>query len=71
MAKTQSSFSDDPKLPGTPACWTLTVTDAHLAAGAGFIMVIAGNIMLMPGVGKSPQAARMDVGCAGRIMCLE
>lgn len=61
IAKTQYSFSADPKKLGAPAGWTLTVTDAHLASGAGFIVVIAGNMMLMPGLPKSPQAAKMHV----------
>lgn len=67
IAKTQSSFSDNPKLLGAPSGWTLTVNDAHLAAGAGFVVVIAGNMLLMPGLGKSPQAVRMDVDERGNI----
>jgi formate--tetrahydrofolate ligase len=67
IAKTQSSFSDNPKLLGAPSCWTLTVTDVHLAAGAGFVVVIAGNMLLMPGLGKSPQAVRMEVDAVGVI----
>lgn len=53
MAKTQFSLSDDPKLLGAPKNWTLTVTDAHLAAGAGFIVVVAGNMLLMPGLSNA------------------
>ncbi len=71
IAKTQSSFSDNPKLLGAPSGWTLTVTDAHLAAGAGFVVVIAGNMLLMPGLGKSPQAVRMDVDERGNIRGVE
>lgn len=67
IAKTQSSLSDDPKLYGAPSGWTLTVSDAHLAAGAGFIVVIAGNMMRMPGLGRDPQAVRLDVDSAGVI----
>ncbi|MBL8233368.1 MAG: formate--tetrahydrofolate ligase [Bryobacterales bacterium] len=67
MAKTQSSFSDNPKLLGAPSGFTLTVTDAHLSAGAGFVVVIAGNMLRMPGLGKSPQAFRMDVDERGEI----
>lgn len=70
IAKTQSSFSDNPKLHGAPSGWTLTVTDAHLSAGAGFIVIIAGNMLLMPGLGKVPQAARMDVDEQGEIIGL-
>jgi len=70
MAKTQSSFSDNPKLTGAPQGWTMIVTDAHLAAGAGFIVVIAGNMLLMPGLGKLPQAVKMSVDDAGHIVGL-
>jgi len=67
MAKTPSSLSDNPKLLGAPRNWSLTVTDAHLASGAGFIVVVAGNMMLMPGLSKTPQAAQMDVDKEGKI----
>jgi formate--tetrahydrofolate ligase len=71
MAKTQYSFSDDPKKLGAPSGWTLTVTDAHLSSGAGFVVVIAGNMMLMPGLPKSPQAIKMRVSDDGTITGLE
>jgi formate--tetrahydrofolate ligase len=61
IAKTQSSLSDDPKLLGAPSDWTLRVSDARLAAGAGFVVIVAGNMMLMPGLPKRPQAVEMDV----------
>jgi formate--tetrahydrofolate ligase len=67
MAKTQSSFTDNPKMYGAPTGWTLTVSDAHLAAGAGFVVVIAGNMMRMPGLGKEPQAVRMNADDEGVI----
>jgi formate--tetrahydrofolate ligase len=67
MAKTQASLSDDPKKLGAPKGWTLTVTDAHLASGAGFIVVVAGNMTLMPGLSKSPQAVRMSLDEGGSI----
>ena len=67
MAKTQYSLSDDPKKLGAPKDWILTVTDAHLASGAGFIVVVAGNMMLMPGLPKSPQALRMNLNEDGSI----
>ena len=67
MAKTQYSLSDDPKKLGAPTGWTLTVTDAHLASGAGFVVAIAGNMMLMPGLPKSPQATKMHVSDEGTI----
>lgn len=61
VAKTQSSLSDDPKLLGAPSGWTLTITEARLSAGAEFVVVLAGNMMLMPGLPKVPQALAMDV----------
>lgn len=70
MAKTQSSFTDNPRIYGAPTGWTLTVTDADLAAGAGFVVVIAGNMMRMPGLGREPQAVHMDVDADGRIVGL-
>jgi formate--tetrahydrofolate ligase len=67
MAKTQYSLSDDPKKLGAPTDYTITVTDAHLASGAGFIVVVAGDMMLMPGLPKSPQAVRMNLNKDGSI----
>ena len=67
MAKTSSSLSDDPKKLGVPRNWTFTVTDAYLASGAGFIIIVAGNMMLMPGLSKTPQATRMNVDKDGTI----
>ncbi|HEX2523721.1 MAG TPA: formate--tetrahydrofolate ligase [Terriglobia bacterium] len=67
IAKTQSSLSDNPKLLGAPRDWMLTVTDAHLAAGAGFIVLVAGNMLLMPGLSKNPQAMALDVDDGGHI----
>lgn len=61
IAKTQSSLSDDPKRAGAPRDWTLRISDARLAAGAGFVVAVAGNMMLMPGLPRHPQAIEMDV----------
>jgi formate--tetrahydrofolate ligase len=61
IAKTQYSFTDDPKILGTPTRWALHVTDAALSAGAGFIVVICGNTMLMPGLPKVSRAASIDL----------
>jgi formate--tetrahydrofolate ligase len=61
MAKTQASITDDPQVLGAPRDWTLTVRDATLFAGAGFVVAVTGEMMLMPGLGKSPQAMRVDV----------
>ncbi len=68
IAKTQYSFTDDPKVLGAPTGWTLRVTDASLSAGAGFIVVISGNIMLMPGLPKVSRAASIDVDESGEIV---
>jgi formate--tetrahydrofolate ligase len=67
IAKTQYSFSDNPKLLGAPTGWTLNITDASLSAGAGFIVAIAGNMMLMPGLPKVSRAASIDVNAKGEI----
>jgi formate--tetrahydrofolate ligase len=68
MAKTQYSFSDNPKLLGAPVGWTLNVTDASLSAGAGYVVVISGNMMLMPGLPKAPRAMTVDVDAKGEIV---
>jgi formate--tetrahydrofolate ligase len=68
IAKTQYSFTDDPKILGAPTGWTLRVTDASLSAGAKFIVVISGNIMLMPGLPKVSRAASIDVDDSGEII---
>jgi formate--tetrahydrofolate ligase len=67
MAKTQASLSDNPRLYGAPRGFTLTVTDVALAAGAGFVVVVAGNMMRMPGLGRVPQAVHLDVTDDGEI----
>jgi formate--tetrahydrofolate ligase len=68
IAKTQYSFSDNPKLLGAPCGWTLNVTDATLSAGAGFMVVISGNMMLMPGLPKVSRASMIDVNAKGEIL---
>jgi formate--tetrahydrofolate ligase len=68
IAKTQYSFTDDPKVLGAPTGWTLRVTDASLSAGAGFVVVISGNIMLMPGLPKVSRTASIDVDDSGEII---
>jgi formate--tetrahydrofolate ligase len=70
IAKTQSSLSDNPKVLGAPRGWTLTITDARLAAGAEFVVLLAGNMMLMPGLPKVPQAVSMDVDKNAQIVGL-
>jgi len=68
IAKTQYSLSDDPKRLGAPTGWTLNVTNASLAAGAGFVVMISGNMMLMPGLPKVSRAASIDVDDSGQII---
>ncbi len=67
IAKTQYSLSDDPKLPGAPTGWRLRVTGASLSAGAGFVVVIAGSMMLMPGLPKTSRAMGIDVDAEGAV----
>jgi formate--tetrahydrofolate ligase len=61
VAKTQYSFSDDPALLGAPDGWTLTVRSVKIAAGAGFVVALTGDIMTMPGLPKVPAAEKIDV----------
>ncbi len=68
IAKTQYSLTDNPKIFGAPTGWTLNITDAALSAGAGFIIPIAGNMMLMPGLPSNPRALSIDVDEEGNIL---
>ena len=61
MAKTQSSFSTDPKLRGAPSGHTLNVREVRLSAGAGFVVMLTGDIMTMPGLPKVPASERIDI----------
>ncbi len=70
VAKTQYSLSDDPKLLGRPSGFTLTVRHVKLSAGAGFAVVLTGDIMTMPGLPKSPAALNIDVDSDGNIVGL-
>jgi len=67
MAKTQNSLSDDPKKIGRPRGFTITVRDARLCAGAGFVVAYAGDVLTMPGLPKVPGAEGMDVDGAGNV----
>ena len=67
IAKTQYSFSDDPTKPGAPEDFTVTVKNVKISAGAGFVVVLTGDIMTMPGLPKSPAAERIDVDENGKI----
>lgn len=67
MAKTQLSFTDDPKVKAAPRGWRLKVREVRVAAGAGFLLVLTGKILTMPGLPKSPLAERLDIDAEGRI----
>ncbi len=67
IAKTQYSFSDDPTLLGAPEDFTVTVRNVKISSGAGFIVVLTGDIMTMPGLPKVPAAEKIDVDDNGKI----
>ena len=67
VAKTQYSFSDDPTKLGAPENFTVTVKNVKVSAGAGFIVVLTGDIMTMPGLPKVPAAEKIDVDESGKI----
>jgi formate--tetrahydrofolate ligase len=67
IAKTQYSLTDDPKVMGAPTGWTLHITDVVLSAGAGFLVVISGSMMLMPGLPRVSRAMGIDVDADGEI----
>lgn len=68
MAKTQYSFSHDPKMLGAPSGWTLPIKDARLSAGAGFVYLLCGDMMTMPGLGKNPGGQNIDINEKGEIV---
>jgi formate--tetrahydrofolate ligase len=67
MAKTQYSFSTDPNLRGAPTGHTVPIREVRLSAGAGFIVVICGEIMTMPGLPRSPAAENIRIGAEGHV----
>jgi len=67
IAKTQYSFSSDPTLLGAPSGHTLPVRDVRLAAGAGFVVAICGDVMTMPGLPRRPAAESIGLNAAGQI----
>ena len=67
VAKTQYSFSDDPTKLGAPQDFTVTIKNVKISAGAGFIVVLTGDILTMPGLPKVPAAERIDVDESGKI----
>lgn len=70
IAKTQYSFSDDPKLLGAPDNFEITVRDVDISNGAGFIVALTGDIMTMPGLPKEPAANNIDIDIDGKIIGL-
>jgi formate--tetrahydrofolate ligase len=67
VAKTQYSFSTDPKLRGAPSGHVVNIREVRLAAGAQFVVMICGDIMTMPGLPKVPAANSIDIDAEGRI----
>ena len=70
IAKTQYSFSDDPTKLGAPEDFEVTIKNVKVSAGAGFIVVLTGDIMTMPGLPKVPAAEKIDVDENGKIVGL-
>jgi formate--tetrahydrofolate ligase len=70
VAKTQYSFSDNPALKGAPTGHTLTIRDAKLSAGAGFVVVYAGSLLTMPGLPRVPAGDAMDLTDSGAVIGL-
>ncbi len=70
MAKNQYSLSDDQTKLGRPTGFTLNVRDAYVSAGAGFVVILTGNVMTMPGLSKAPAAFNIDVDDNGKIVGL-
>jgi len=68
MAKTQMSFSDNPKLRGAPDGFEITISQVTLAAGAGFVVAQAGNIVIMPGLPRVPAAERIKIDEEGNLL---
>ncbi|MCA1763645.1 MAG: formate--tetrahydrofolate ligase, partial [Flavobacteriales bacterium] len=67
IAKTQSSLSDDSTLLGRPSGFRITIREIEIAAGAGFLVPIAGNMMRMPGLPATPAAEAIDIDETGNI----
>jgi formate--tetrahydrofolate ligase len=68
IAKTNSSLSDDPRLLGRPENFRITINGVNISSGAGFLVPLAGEVMLMPGLPKAPNAMKIDVDEMGRIV---
>ena len=70
MAKTQNSLSDNPKAIGRPRDFVITVRDIEIAAGAGFLVALTGDMVRMPGLPERPSAEKIDVDENGHILNL-
>jgi formate--tetrahydrofolate ligase len=70
IAKTQYSFSTDPKLLGAPTGHVAALRELRLSAGAGFVVALMGDVQTMPGLPKVPQAERIDIDADGGIVGL-
>jgi formate--tetrahydrofolate ligase len=70
IAKSQYSFSTDPNLKGAPNNHVMAIREVRLSAGAGFIVVVCGDIMTMPGLPRVPAANNIDIGDNGEIVGL-
>ena len=70
MAKTQNSISDKAELKGRPKNFTVDISELRLSAGAGFIVVLTGSIMTMPGLPRIPAAENIDIDSDGNIIGL-
>ena len=71
IAKTQASISDNPKLKGAPTGWELNVREVYVSGGAGFIVPVCGDMMLMPGLANVPAAMGIDMDADGNIVGLK
>ena len=67
IAKTPFSFSDNPNLLGRPCGFDITIKEVRVSAGAGFIVALAGDVMVMPGLPKVPAAQNLDIDENGNI----
>ncbi len=67
IAKTQYSLSDNAKLLGAPTDFDITIRDLEIRNGAGFIVALAGDMLLMPGLGKQPAGVNMKITNSGKI----
>ena len=70
IAKTHLSISSDPALRGAPTGWRLPVREARLAAGAGYVYAVCGEMRTMPGLSRHPAAERIDLDADGQIVGL-